>query len=343
MNVIEYLYYAIHLANMGRRLKRMRYLPQKVVSVGNVTLGGTGKTPAVIALASEALRRGLKVAVLTRGYGGKGKGALLVSTGAGPLVGFEEGGDEPVLMAAKLRGVEVIKGADRYAAAGLSAGTDLFILDDGFQRVDVHRDIDVVLVDSIKGFGNGRLFPLGPLREPVSALSRAHFIVETNSPGSAAPEKKKTYPAPLEGAGSTGVATNPPFVYSAVHKPVALLSRAGTSLPLSTIESVPVTAFCGIGNPMGFKRSLQSLGALVVHLETFPDHHLYRSQDLKRVLKKAGSCKWIITTEKDIIKLGGWPDLENLLALAVEFQVGGDFYDKVFGMAGFCDRRDNII
>lgn len=343
MNVIEYLYYAIHLANMGRRLKRMRYLPQKVVSVGNVTLGGTGKTPAVIALASEALRRGLKVAVLTRGYGGKGKGALLVSAGAGPLVGFEEGGDEPVLMAAKLHGAEVIKGVDRYEAAGLSAGAQIFILDDGFQRVDIHRDVDIVLVDTIKGFGNGRLFPLGPLREPVSALSRAHFIVETNSSGTPAPETGKNYTSPLKCGGITAAGTNPPSVYRAMHKPVALISRAGNPLPLPTIANAPVLAFCGIGNPVGFKRSLLSLGAEVVHLEAFPDHHVYRRADLQRVLKKAGNCKWIITTEKDIIKLGSWPDLENLLALAIEFQVGGDFYDRVFGKAGICDRRDNII
>ncbi len=179
MNIIEYLYYAGYFIKKKNSLKKQRRLSHKVISVGNLTLGGTGKTPLVIALAQGAVKRGFKPCILTRGYKGKVKDPTFVSKGNGAIINISEAGDEPVLMAQRLRNIEIIKGKDRYEAGLLSKKSDLFILDDGFQHWRLHRDVDIVLIDAVRGFGNKRLFPLGPLREPLSALKRGDIIVFT--------------------------------------------------------------------------------------------------------------------------------------------------------------------
>jgi tetraacyldisaccharide 4'-kinase len=165
--------------------KKPDKLPAKVISIGNLTLGGTGKTPAVISIAQEAKKRGFTPCVLARGYKGKAKETCFISKGEKPLLNSREAGDEAYLMAEILKGMPVVKGKNRYEAGKLALenfqSEILFILDDGFQHWRLHRDIDVLLIDATDPFGNEKLFPEGIMREPFSAIRRAHFIVITKA------------------------------------------------------------------------------------------------------------------------------------------------------------------
>src|SRR3989338_4045779 len=159
---------------------KTKRLTCKVISIGNITVGGSGKTPMAIYLAKKLKEKGRKVIILSRGYKGKVKGIGVVSDGGNILLDPEDAGDEPYLMAAKLKNIPVIVGKDRYKA-GLYAiekfNPDVIILDDGFQHIRLARDIDFLLIDLRKGFGNGHLFPLGMLREPLSGLKRGTFFL----------------------------------------------------------------------------------------------------------------------------------------------------------------------
>ncbi|MBF0555884.1 MAG: tetraacyldisaccharide 4'-kinase [Nitrospirae bacterium] len=330
MNPLQYMYYSAFKWKKQRALKKRGRLPHMVISVGNLTVGGTGKTPAAIALAKEAQRRGLRPVILTRGYRGTLKGPCFVSRGNGPIVTAAEGGDEPVLMANRLPGVEIIKGADRYEAGLLSEQGDFFILDDGFQHWGLHRAVDIVLIDAINPFGGGGLLPTGRLREPVDALKRADFIVKTKM----ARPSKELY---TSGYSINGVAIPPPasskFIYGAAHMPSCLASRDGVTYPLSHIAGKRVFAFCAIGNPAGFHQTLSSLGADIVHMAQFRDHHYYTEADAGKILRGAEGhrAEVILTTEKDMAKL---PDtMPGVVALCIDFAAAADFYGELFSLA----------
>jgi tetraacyldisaccharide 4'-kinase len=207
MGIPEFLYYIGLSAKRAYLLRHQKKLPCRVISIGNITVGGTGKTPATIALAEEAKRRGFYPLVLTRGYKGSAKGPCFVGEGEGARVQDQKKtatcslplnplicGDEPVLMAERLKDVPIVKGADRYEA-GLFALRNfnsplstlhsplLFILDDGFQHWKLYRDKDILLIDSLNPFGNRALLPLGKLREPLEAMKRADVVVLTKCKG----------------------------------------------------------------------------------------------------------------------------------------------------------------
>ncbi|WP_420266329.1 tetraacyldisaccharide 4'-kinase [Candidatus Magnetominusculus dajiuhuensis] len=330
MNPLQYVYYSAFTWEKQRALKRRRRLPHTVISLGNLTVGGTGKTPAAIALAKEAQRRGLRPVILTRGYKGSIKGPCFISRGMGPIVTAQQGGDEPVLMAHRLPGVEIIKGANRYEAGLLSERGDFFILDDGFQHWGLHRSVDIVLIDSMNPFGGGGLLPTGRMREPIDALKRANLIVKTKM----ARPSKELY---TSGYSINGVTIPQPasskFVYGAAHTPSCLLSRDGAQHPPSHIAGRRVMAFCAIGNPSGFHQTLTSLGANIVHMMQFRDHHYYTKADARKILRAAGAHRAdiILTTEKDMAKL---PDtMSDVLALCIDFAIEATFYDEVFNLA----------
>lgn len=315
-------------------LRKPDRLPAKVISIGNITLGGTGKTPAVIALAREARKRGLNPCVLTRGYKGKAKNTCFISKGEGPLLDVEQAGDEAFLMAKTLRGVPVVKGSNRFRAGIMALEYDqlaivnlpqsrLFLLDDGFQHWRLHRDIDVLLVDATNPFGNGRLFPEGIMREPFSALGRADIILITKSDITnewtvydITDEIRKYSSAP---------------VFKAFHKPVGIISASGKKVGAGTLEHKKVYAFTGIANPAYFQASLRSMGAEIIGFRKFRDHHLYKQKEINDIKKDAGGHE-IITTEKDLVKLSGMELPGNLSALKIEFSVDKGFYDHIFNM-----------
>jgi tetraacyldisaccharide 4'-kinase len=185
------LAHQLRLQAYHMRWVAVRQLPCRVISIGNLTLGGTGKTPVVEVVAGLLRREGIRVCVLSRGYGGRAQsGITVVSDGKRCLVSPEVAGDEPVLLAEHLADVPVIVGKDRYAAGMLaveSFGVDAIVLDDGFQHVQLARDLDILLLDAVRPLGNGRLFPRGDLRERPTAIARADAIVLTRCESDTAP------------------------------------------------------------------------------------------------------------------------------------------------------------
>lgn len=305
-------------------------LPCGVISVGNITVGGTGKTPLVIHLARSLRARGLRPAVLTRGYGGKSRVPVqVVSDGRSVLLGYEQAGDEAVLMARALPGIPVIAGADRRTTgrhAVAAFGSDPVILDDGFQHRALFRNVDIVLLAGASPFGNGRLLPAGPLREPVRGLRRAHLVILTGTDDSAAGCSPVPRHADLFSLTGCGVQeAGDMTVFRASHRPSALRrGEAGRTADPELLRGKRICAFSGIGAPERFRATLAALGADVAAFLPFPDHHRYGSADLTAIDERAGACRAeeIVTTEKDAVRLGAFPSfLEKILILEITIVV----------------------
>ncbi len=246
-----------------------------VLSIGNLTLGGTGKTPLGIALAQGLSRRGWRVAVLLRGYGARRRQSRPVTAGSR----FEEVGDEALEYGQSLGEGMVWVGSSRRqsAALALAAGADLILLDDGLQHWPLARDLDVSVLDERHGLGNRSVFPAGPLREPLSQLARADVLVLTGAGSLAARMAPSDWPA-----------GKPWFAVRFCLEPPAHLS--GDRL----------LAFCGIGLPEKFFAALRACGLQVVATESFPDHHVYAESDLQRLLDLAhANGARLVTTVKD--------------------------------------------
>ena len=313
---------------------KTKKLPVKVVSIGNLTLGGTGKTPAVIAVALEAKKRGLKPCILTRGYKGKAKGPCFVSKGENPLLNVHQAGDETVLMAKRLGGIPVVMGKDRFKS-GIFALENLpseirnpksemfFILDDGFQHWGLYRDTDVLLIDASNPFGNRRLFPEGMLREPINSMNRADIIVITKADMTSRETITKIIQE-IKRYNSKAP------VYTAYHKPVSLIDISGEMRNLDVLDNNHLYTFAGIANTLYFQSILKSCGADIVKFKKFRDHYHYNQRDINNIRKEAQGLD-IITTEKDLIKLKGLDLPDNIYALKIEFSIDSEFYISIFG------------
>jgi tetraacyldisaccharide 4'-kinase len=287
-----------HLAGYRLGLARRTRLPAMVVSIGNLTVGGTGKTTSCLAVACWLRDQGRRVAVLSRGYQSLAEGkALVVSTGEGPLTGVEAAGDEPYLMAQSLPGVSVVVGRDRRRTGAMavgSLGADAIVLDDGFQYQRLARDLDIVLVDALAPFGYDALIPRGLLREPVSHLARAHAIWLTHC-DLVEPEARAAVRARVRRAAPEA------RLWETRHAPVAL-QRLGSEERLApeALRGRRVCGLSGLGNPESFERSLVLLGAEVAAAH-FPDHHRYSPEEIREVCR--GEGEWIVTTRKDAARL----------------------------------------
>jgi len=267
MTPFEVLYYLGYTAKKKCSLRRQKTLPHKVISIGNLTVGGTGKTPAVIAVAEEAKKRGYRPVILTRGYRGNAKGPCLVSNGSSALLSVEAAGDEPVVMADRLKDVLVVKSADRYGGGVFAMqqtwGDDpnlLFILDDGFQHWRLSRDVDIVLVDGQNPFGNRKMLPAGPLRGPLTELKDADIFVIT---------KARNEALALELQKINGDAP----VFFATHEVTGIRRADGTVADIDLLKGRRVLAFCGIANPASFLKTLSILGCKIVELKQYRDHY----------------------------------------------------------------------
>lgn len=296
---------------------RKKTLPITVISVGNLTLGGTGKTPAVLNVASLLRKHGRMPAVISRGYGRKNEAALVtVSDGVGVLVDAETGGDEPVLIGSKLKGLPVVAGSDRFLAGQFALQhfhPDTIILDDGFQHLRLNRNINVVLVDGTNPFGNGKLFPAGILREPLTSLLRADIVLITRSEQTKDLESLKARLRQFTNA----------RILTSNHVPVDLIdSVSGEIKPLSSLRRTDVFVFSGIAHPASFSALLRSLGAEVKAEAVFPDHYAYTRSDLASIYQQAADKRvsMIITTEKDAVRLRALKP-EGIWALRIELQV----------------------
>lgn len=272
-------------------------LPRPVISIGNITVGGTGKTPLTIRIAEMVQSMGFRPAIVSRGYGGTGEGTVnIVTNGRALLSTPTAAGDEPVLMAEHLPGVPILTGADRVAVGKEAIrlfSPHCLICDDAFQHRRLHRDLDIVLLDTHAPFGNGHLLPLGPLREPPSSLRRASLIVFTS---------RRTVTSPPLPSLPAGVPTA-----SADLAPVDLyFPTSGRAESLSFLKGKRVCAVAGIADPEAFHDLILSSGGLIVSRITFPDHHCYSSSDGERIMGEVRRTEadLVVTTEKDGVKLG---------------------------------------
>jgi tetraacyldisaccharide 4'-kinase len=291
----------LRLWTYNRGLFRRRSLPGFGVSVGNITTGGTGKTPAVAMVAVWARKEGHRVAILSRGYGGTYKNEVLeVSDGRDIKADQDETGDEPYLLAKNLPGIPVVLSKKRYLA-GLYAhekfGTDFFILDDGFQHLNLKPDLNIALIDGVNPFGNGRLLPWGPLREPVNQLGRADVFILTRVSDREIGEKngkflKDRFPSIP--------------VFFADHKAKRVVLPYSKKTPgLCTLEGKRVLGFAGIARPELFRDTLMGLGADVIHFKGFRDHYRFQREEIVSIIQTGKDLKadYILTTEKDWVRI----------------------------------------
>ena len=296
-------------------------LDHPVISVGNLTMGGSGKTPFVAHLARRLKFEGKRPAILSRGYGRTSRGVILVSEGHGPLVTPDVGGDEPVALAMRLPGVIVAVGEKRIEAgrAAQAAGADVFLLDDGYQHLSLERDANLLLLDAKDPFGGGRFPPRGRLREPLSALARADAFVFTR----AEPD------TPSAEASATLQKWNPSApVFTARMKPSGLYDDSGAPVEGAVLEERRCLAVCGVAQPESFAATLTELNISAEQVLAFRDHHRYTARDLARIEKaaRAAGASWIVTTEKDAVKLGGSLSLPTVtVRLSVEVGEPGFF------------------
>ena len=299
-------------------------LSRPTISVGNLTMGGTGKTPVVALLAARLAAAGMRPAILSRGYGRRSRGAVVVSRGDGPLVGPDEGGDEPVELAARLPGVLVVVARRRAEAATLASerGAGVFLLDDGFQHLAVRRDLDLLLLDAKDPFGGGHFPPRGRLREGLSGIARADAILVTRADEPAACDVR-------EAVARWSPATP---IFHARIRAAGLFDSAGTPAP----PSGAALGVCGVARPRSFLASLSSAGIRVAGLLVFRDHHRYGERDVARIRRAAGraGASWIVTSGKDAVKLRGRVGLPlSELRLEVEI-VEPEFWSLVWSRVG---------
>jgi tetraacyldisaccharide 4'-kinase len=319
---------ALYLASLGyglavrlrNLLYRLGWLPNQrvaapVISVGNLTVGGTGKTPTVEYVAGFYRRQDYRVAILSRGYGG-----------AGGL------NDEARVLYQQLPDVPHLQGADRAALARTALEeleSEILVLDDGFQHRRLARNLDLVLIDATNPWGYGYLLPRGLLREPAAGLRRAGLVLLTRC--------DQVEPDQLEQLHRRVRRLAPAVaVVETSHQPVELVNSEGLTAPLELLRERPVAAFCGLGNPEAFRMTLLRLGARLRAFRTFPDHHAYSRDDVEalhaweRELGEEGLL--VVTTQKDLVKLR-LPSLERapLWSLRIRLQVrrGQEVLDRL--------------
>jgi tetraacyldisaccharide 4'-kinase len=278
---------AVRVRNMAfsRGLRQVVRVGVPVVSVGNLTVGGTGKTPCVEFVAKFYRERDCHVAILSRGYG----------SDAGR-------NDEALVLEEALPDVPHLQDADRVRIARVAVEeleSDLLVLDDGFQHRRLHRDIDLVLVDATDPWGIGSVLPRGLLREPVRGLRRADAVIVTRVDQASA-ESLRIIDDRL-----SRLIPNKPVAH-ATHRPTGLLNSVGANQPVEHLRGRSVAGFCGIGNPEAFRRTLAGLGARVIDFRVFPDHHPYSRDDVAGLRESASRLPQdtlFVTTHKDLVKL----------------------------------------
>ncbi|MFN3967136.1 MAG: tetraacyldisaccharide 4'-kinase [Endomicrobiia bacterium] len=282
------------------KILKKKTLPVKVICIGNITAGGTGKTSAVIYFAKYLSSKNFKVAVLSRGYKRKEttkKIPVIVSDGKSILTSVEYSGDEPYLVAENLLGVPVIVCSNRYLAGKIAIekfATDILLMDDGFQHWKLNRNLDIVLIDCLNPFSNGFLLPAGLLREPLSSLNRADIFILTNS-NFVSDEEKNRIVSKIKRYNETAP------IYFAFHKPLYFVRlSSGEMLDLSFVKDKEIISLSSIGNPISFEKTLETIGAIISKRIRFPDHHWFTIDEIIKILE---NNIYIVTTEKDAVRI----------------------------------------
>lgn len=317
-----------HRALYATGVCRRHRLPCPVISIGNLTLGGTGKTPLTMWAARWYQQHGWRVAVLSRGYGAQGLGRMrVVSTGAGPACSWQEAGDEPYLLAQALPGVAVLIGTERYRTGQYAwehLGADVLLLDDGFQHHALQRDLDIVLIDASNPFGPGSLVPRGILREPLPTLAQADAMVLTRVEAACAP-----IPTLCEQLRRWN--THAPLEQMATRLEAVCSVATGQPIDWAGLRQQRAVAFVGIGNPWAFVHTLAQLPLDVTTLLVFPDHRPYTLADWQAIVETLHQQRAIclLTTEKDAVRLEpAWQSAIPLYTL----RIGVTFADAAPGV-----------
>ncbi len=303
-------------------LLRSHRLDARVISVGNLVAGGAGKTPLVIALAAQLHAQGRRVAVLHRGYRAQAeRGLYAIAPGQGRTADPARFGDEPVLVARRVPEVAVLAGADRVAL-GLRAieafGADTLILDDAFQHRRLVRDLDLVVLRGPRPLGNLRCLPAGPLREPVTALGRAHALLLNTTDAEIEADQLDLLPPGL-----------PQIRYRAEVRQLVELSSQ-TLVPAAELDARRVLLACAVARPDGVVETLRRLGAQVVAVQRRPDHHPWSSAELEALaLRARRGAALLVTTEKDAVKWLAPPEGALALRQELSFADGGSAIDAL--------------
>jgi len=300
-----------------------RTLPTKIISVGNITSGGTGKTPMVIYLAEKLKEKGKNVAILSRGYGRKTAGTQLVTDGKTPVDDWRNFGDEPTLMAEKLKGTPIVVDENRYRGGLFLVDKfkpDVIILDDGFQHRSLDRNIDIVLLSSLDEHADYKLIPHGKLREPIKHLKRADILVFTKT--------NITNPSPYLMKVSKGLSL--PIIKSHIKASDTLYNE---NKPVPVSKNKRTLAVSALGDHRGFHKTLEEVGLAVVEKITFLDHHDYVKKDIDKIIDKAetNNVDIIVTTEKDLVKLKKYNFGEHeLFSLPIQFKIESKSEKELF-------------
>jgi tetraacyldisaccharide 4'-kinase len=317
-----------------RGMLKERTLPCYVISVGNITSGGVGKTPMTLYLAALIRGWGYRVAVISRGYRGKAETTGgVVSDLTGIRMDAETAGDEPYLMATALKGTPVLVGKNRYLSGMIAIerfNTEVVILDDAFQHLSLFRNLNLVLLDSIAPFGNRHIIPRGALREPLSGLKRSHALILTRSAENTLHPDVQSLKIP------NFTAFHEPFISGRIS--AGMTAAEGDCRPiLNRFDGEKIFAFSGIARNVDFFKTLEKMGAKVVGVRAFGDHHSYTSADIRDISHAALSAgaDIVATTEKDAVRcLWRFHFPLELVVMGVHMK----FYDED-GFIGFIRTR----
>ncbi len=320
----EAIYRALYLRRKAKFSRGGTDIGVPVVSVGNITVGGTGKTPAVQWIAREIAKTGRRVAIVARGYGGtlSARGAV-VSDGAQVLLSVREAGDEPFLHARALPGVPVVIGLDRVAAARRGVeecGAEIVILDDAFQFWSLKRNFDLVLLDARRPFDNEHLLPAGRLREPPQALNRAGAILLTRCDAATREQIAASRQQIARFCGAP--------IFESNHAPSGLRDEeTGKVWPLNKLKELPVAALSALAHNANFFDTLARCGAQIESQLARRDHHFWRESEVRNFANQARKkgAQAILTTEKDAVKMrSDWTTPLPLHSLVIELDLGDD-------------------
>ena len=325
-----------------RRPQRQRRLARPVISVGNLSMGGTGKTPVVAALAQRLTDAGHRPAILSRGYARTDAvdGVVVVSDGAAIRSAVAQSGDEPMMLARQVPGVVVCVSPDRHLAGTLAEqqlGCTVHILDDGFQHLELARDLDV-LVTTVGEIPNGRVIPNGRLREPADAAARAHVLVVSDATAGAA-QAEAWMLGIQQSCGSLRTLGEPASIrLKADTTETDTVSGWSPTLAGLTRDGARAFAVAGIANPQRFFDALKGAGWNVVETMAFPDHHRYTGTDIAKIdaKLKTASADAVFTTDKDAVRLEGLPltFAAYRVPLVVQFDPPDTLFQSVLAVLG---------
>jgi len=269
-----------------------------VISIGNLTMGGTGKTPVVAFIANELSERGYKVGIVSRGYGRQSKGTIWVAQNGEVLATAKEGGDEPVELASSIKNVSVVVADTRFAAATellSKIKVDIILVDDGMQHRKFHRDFEIVVQDVKSAAGWKLHLPSGEFRESWKNVKRADMVIWTKWNNSINKDKYSAWKTNPDQSHFWGEFSPKDFY----------LPKEKRSIVLTSLKGQTAVVFCGIGKPENFRLDLEKLGIVILEFRIFKDHHAYTDQDLKQIndLFHDSKAQWLLTTAKDFYRL----------------------------------------